>query len=138
MRLLGAFCAVAALAAVGCAPAAPPAPLPRVEARATEVVFDNHLPATFRVASLVAVLDGDVVYRRSAPSSERVSVFRANLPEDDHTLNLHVQLDVSCGLFAEPHETLTIKETSNFTVGPTGGLVHIDTFTDRPWLDLDR
>jgi hypothetical protein len=139
MRLFGAFVGVAALTcACACAPTAPPAPLPRVGERATEVVFENHLPATFRVASLVAVLDGEVVYNGSDQAAPRVSIFRADLPEGDHTLVLRVRLDVSCGHFTQPHETLTIRDTRSFTASPTGGLVHIDTFTDRPWLDLDR
>jgi hypothetical protein len=109
-------------------------PAPPPTDGATEVVLDSHLPETFRVSRVVAVMDGSVVYQRVGDVAPRQSLFRGKLAKGDHQIRILVELGVPCGSTAEPHETLVVKDSRAFDVGAAGGLVHVDVFGQTPRL----
>ena len=58
-------------------------PAPRAANGVTEVRVDSHLPTTFRVSRLVAVIDGDVVYERGADALTQQPLFHGRLAQGD-------------------------------------------------------
>jgi hypothetical protein len=104
----------------------------------TEVLFEDHLPAPLRISRVAVTIDGELVYSKIGEIAPRTPIFRARIPEGDHAVDVLVQIESPCGVIADRHDTLVIKETRPFAVGPRGGLVHVDAFARSPWLELDR
>lgn len=99
----------------------------------TQVLLDAHLPDGFRITSVRTVMDGEPIGAIASPE-RRTSLFHGRIAAGDHTLQLVVDVRVPCGLTAEPYEKLTARIVRSFEVGPSGGLVYIDTFAQSPWL----
>ncbi len=135
-KLLTRSAVAAVFIVAGCAKGqAPVVAVPRDGA--TEIALANHLPESFRITGVRLALDGDPLPSNAAGmAADTTSVlFHARTPEGAHTLDIVAEVRVPCGLMAEPFEKLTLTISRSFTVGPNGGLVHIDAFAESPWLN---
>lgn len=120
----------------GCAKGqAPAVAVPRDGA--TEIALANHLPESFQITGVRLALDGDALPSKVVGMATNTTsvLFHARAPEGAHTLDIVAEVRVPCGLMAEPFEKLTLTISRSFTVGPNGGLVHIDAFAESPWLN---